>query len=358
MRKIRGKYPIFVQILYQMTKKGIIISVCSIAVVLVAVFLATRQKKYVAITGYAQGGKYVVTLSLPDRKTPPEDLKAGIDSILNVIDFSISGYNPESLLSKHNRGEFFEPDYVFSVALSQAYRHYIESEGVINCGAGALFDLWGFGFTPDSLPSESQIQEALAKSNFATYTGIADEVASVDPDQRVKFNFNAIAQGLSSDLVASYLYNKGVKDMLVNIGGEIVYVGQNPSGKRWRIGVDNPVDGNMEEGADLKGILECPENLHAIVTSGNYRKYYIKDGKKYAHTIDPRTGYPVTHNLLSATVIAENCLDADALATYCMVVGFEEAKALIERHPGLEGYLITSDGTWHSQGITIQTQDK
>jgi thiamine biosynthesis lipoprotein len=171
-----------------------------------------------------------------------------------------------------------------------------------------------------------------------------------------KLNYNAIAQGYSCDLVAKYLYSIGVKDMLVNIG-EIFCDGLNPSGQPWTVGIDKPVDGNNELGAQLQGVFKVPSGPHGVVTSGNYRKFYVKDGKKYAHTIDPRTGYPVTHNLLSATILAADGLTADAYATYCMVVGLEESVRFIESTPEIEGCLVYDDNgefkTWTSSGMTL-----
>ena len=164
---------------------------------------------------------------------------------------------------------------------------------------------------------------------------------------REVLNFNAIAQGYSCDLVASYLHSIGVKDMLVDIG-EIYCEGLNPEGKGWSIGIDTPEDGNDTPGAKLAGIWKSDGGAYGVVTSGNYRKYYIHDGKKYAHTIDPRTGRPVEHNLLSATVVAASATEADALATYFMVIGMEEARRFVEEHDGIEACLITSDTSWRS----------
>jgi thiamine biosynthesis lipoprotein len=145
--------------------------------------------------------------------------------------------------------------------------------------------------------------------------------------------------------------------MLVDIG-EFFCDGLNPSGKPWTIGIDRPVDGNNQPGADLQGIFRAPAGPHGIVTSGNYRKFYVRDGRKYAHTIDPRTGYPVDHNLLSATVVAGDAVTADAYATWCMVVGLEEAKAFLDGTYGFEGCLIyDQDGQmkcWCSAGFTLE----
>ena len=172
-----------------------------------------------------------------------------------------------------------------------------------------------------------------------------------------KLNFNAIAQGYTCDKIAEYLHSLGVRDMLVNIG-EIYCEGLNPSGKPWTIGVDRPVDGNMELGGQgLVGKWQGDGSGCGVVTSGNYRKFYVKDGRKYSHTVDPRTGYPVTHNLLSATIVAPDATLADAYATYCMVIGLDEAKRFIESMDELEGYLVYADGEsmaeWASSGFNL-----
>ena len=143
-----------------------------------------------------------------------------------------------------------------------------------------------------------------------------------------------------------------MEDMLVDIG-EIYCDGVNPSGEGWKIGIDNPVDGNNTPGKDLRAVWSSEGKACGIVTSGNYRKFYVKDGRKYAHTIDPRTGRPVTHNLLSATIVAPTAAEADAIATACMVMGPEKARAFIEEHEGLEAFLVSDDGVWASEGFTL-----
>jgi thiamine biosynthesis lipoprotein len=157
-------------------------------------------------------------------------------------------------------------------------------------------------------------------------------------------------------VVARYLYSIGVKDMMVDIG-EIFCDGVNPSGRPWTIGIDRPVDGNNSPGADLQEIFHVPAGPHGVVTSGNYRKFYVRDGQKFSHSIDPRTGYPVQHNLLSATVTAPDATMADAYATYCMVIGLEESKVFISSMPELEACLIyDEDGhmkSWCSDGFML-----
>ena len=291
--------------------------------------------KYVTFSGYAQGGIYNVKVNLAGVRCPEEEIAAAIDSLLEGIDFSISGYNHNSLLSRRNAGEEIVPDRYFTEISELSEKYKEMTDGAFDVAGGPLYDIWGFGFTADSLPSPDRIAAAMKECK-----------------EGKTLNFNAIAQGYSCDVIAGYLYSIGVKDMLVDIG-EIYCDGLNPSGKGWTIGVDNPVDGNNDPGADLRGIWQSDGRGCGIVTSGNYRKFYIKDGKKYAHTIDPRTGYPVEHDLLSATIVAPTAAEADALATACMVIGPEKAREFIESRPDIEGYLITSEGVWTSSGFNL-----
>jgi len=301
----------------------------------VCLLAGCRRDAYAVFTGYAQGGTYTVKADLTGVAVPQEEIGAHIDAILDSIDFSLSGYNKSSLLTRFNAGEEIVPDRFFREirALSDKYR--AETGGAFDVASAPLFDIWGFGFTSDSLPDPARVQAALLACK----------------EEKV-LNFNAIAQGYTCDVVADYLHSLGVHAMLVDIG-EIYCEGLNPSGRGWTIGVDNPVDGNDTPGQDLKGVWQSDGGACGIVTSGNYRKFYLKDGKKYAHTIDPRTGYPVEHGLLSATIVAPTAAEADALATACMVLGPEAAKELIRSRPELEGYLIMDTGTWTSDGFSL-----
>lgn len=297
-----------------------------------------RRTGYAIFTGYAQGGVYTVKADLSGVSTPEATIGATIDSLLTGIDFSLSGYNKNSLLSRYNAGEAIEPDRFFREVRALSDRYKEETGGAFDVTAAPLFDIWGFGFTADSLPDPGRVAAALAACK----------------EEKV-LNFNAIAQGYTCDVIAGYLHSLGVKNMLVDIG-EIFCEGVNPSGKGWTIGVDNPTDDNDTPGKDIRSIWQSDGGACGIVTSGNYRKFYIKDGKKYAHTIDPRTGYPVTHDLLSATIVAPTGAEADALATACMVIGPEKARELIESRPDIEGYLIMAGGTWMSEGFAARAR--
>ena len=344
----------------------------TLAVALLTIFSCTPKDRYVSFSGYAQGGTYTVKFNLNGRdgmiKEKPEAIRDSVDAILQNIDNSLSGYNKRSLLSTFNAGLSITPDSLFLDIYERAYEIYEETDGVLDVASAPLFDIWGFGFKSGEMPDDSKVKETLASSgmkrlvkdiraaaNDGTLTGT--ELLADSGQVAPKLNYNAIAQGYSCDVVARYLYSLGVKDMMVDIG-EIFCDGRNPSGKPWGIGIDRPVDGNNTLGADLQGIFRIPSGAYGVVTSGNYRKYYIKDGKKYAHTIDPRTGYPVTHNLLSATILAPDATMADAYATYCMVVGLEAAMEFLASREDLEGCLVYDENgefrTWTSSGFVLE----
>ncbi len=336
----------------------------------------TPQKKYITISGYAQGGTYAVTLNLIGKNgyidKSVKELEHDVDSILLAIDNSVSGYNKGSILSKFNNGEKVKPDNIFIDLYKKSYFYYEETDGALDVASGALFDAWGFGFKSNELPSKEEVEELLAaigmdllKPNI-NIEELVDSLGFLEPSLLLKeeykniypvLNFNAIAQGYSSDLVASYLDELGVEDYLVNIG-EISSKGLNSRGEAWTIGLDAPIDGNDRPGEQLQGIFSLPIQASGVVTSGNYRKFYIKDGKKYAHIIDPRTGYPVEHNLLSVTILAPTATEADAYTTYCMVIGLEEAKAFINSRKELEACFVyeaeNKMSVWTSPGFTLQ----
>lgn len=306
--------------------------------------------RYIAVTGYAQGGTYTVKMNLEGVRERPEAIGKHIDSLLTLIDTTLSGYNKGSLLSRFNRGETIEPNAVFRDIFSAAKGYRDETDGAVDVAAAPLFDAWGFGFSRDSFPSDETVRMLTETSSMDF---IPQDLTAANGQ---KLNFNAIAQGYSCDIIAAYLYSIGVRDMLVDIG-EIYCDGVNPSGRPWTLAVDKPEDGNNDPGVRIQGKWQSDGGPCGIVTSGNYRKFYIRDGKKYAHTIDPRTGRPVEHNLLSATIKAPTAMDADAYATYCMVIGLEEAEAFLSGRDDLEGYLIyEEDGqmkTWSSEGFVL-----
>lgn len=332
-----------------------------------------ERDRFIQVSGHAQGGVYSVKVNLKGVHVAPEEVRDSVEAILTRIDTTLSGYNKGSLLSRFNAGETIRPNGLFLEMYRVAYGWYERSAGVLDFAAGPLFDVWGFGFKSGEMPSDEEVAEIKSSCGMGllkpVMTPRPDGTLSVrdvridGTDAPVVLNYNAIAQGYSCDLVAAYLYSIGAKDMLVDIG-EIWCDGHNPSGRSWSVGIDRPFDrpsdGTDELGADLDGVWSSAGTGAGIVTSGNYRKYYVRDGHKYAHSIDPRSGYPVQHNLLSATVVSpDGAADADALATWCMVVGLDEAQALLSGLAGVEGYLIytAEDGSmteWASPGFTLK----
>ncbi len=318
-----------------------------------------QRSNYISVTGFAQGSEYMVKLSLEGVDEAfgrdPGLLKEGIDSVLEAVDNSLSGYNKGSILSRFNTGQTVTPDGIF-INMYNISREFGEmTGGALDVSAGPLFDAWGFGFKDGGLPSEAEVARLRAACGMDRLVGdIRDAIGpdgALDPRDLLLpqyaggalpvLNFNAVAQGYSCDLVADYLRGAGVRDFLVMLGGgEIRCEGLNPAGKPWTVGVDKPVDGNDTPGAMVEGTISSGGRACGIATSGNYRKFYVRDGRKYAHTIDPRTGRPAEGSLLSATVIAPDATAADALATYCMVIGLEEAEAFIRSRTELEAYFI------------------
>ena len=331
-----------------------------LAILAVLLFSACVERdRFIQVTGYAQGGTYSVKVNLKGVSVSPEEVRDSVESILTRIDTTLSGYNKGSLLSRFNAGETIRPNRLFLEMYRTAYAWFERSGGVLDFAAGPLYDAWGFGFKSGEMPSDEAVAAikascgmGLLKPSMVPRPDGTLSVADVridGTDAPVVLNYNAIAQGYSCD-------------MLVDIG-EIWCDGKNPSGQAWNVGVDRPfdrpTDGTDEVGAELDGIWSSDGSGSGVVTSGNYRKYYVRDGRKYAHSIDPRSGYPVQHNLLSATVVSPGgAADADALATWCMVVGLDEAKALLLSLDGVSGYLIyaAEDGSmteWATPDFTL-----
>ena len=344
-----------------------------IAVLAVLLLSACGERdRFIQVSGHAQGGVYAVKVNLKGVPVTPEEVRDSVESILTRIDTTLSGYNKGSLLSRFNAGETIRPNGLFLEMYRVAYGWYERSEGVLDFAAGPLFDAWGFGFKSGEMPSDEEVAAIKASCGMGLLKPVMTprsdgRLSSADlrvdgSDAPVILNYKAIAQGYSCDLVAAYLYSIGAKDMLVDIG-EIWCDGHNPAGRSWNVGVDRPYDrpsdGTDELGAELDGIWSSEGSGAGIVTSGNYRKYYVRDGRKYAHSIDPRTGFPVQHNLLSATVVSPaGAADADALATWCMVIGLDSARDLLQSMEGVEGYLIytAGDGSmteWATPGFTL-----
>jgi FAD:protein FMN transferase len=300
------------------------------------------RAELIVLSGEAQG----TTFNIRYHGAGAVNYQQAVDSILKVIDQSLSNWVGNSTISLFNKqNELTTNDEHFIRMMLESKSIYQVSNGAFDPAVMPLVKAWGFGPEGPAVKANQNIDSLLLLVNWdfdmtMTNDGSGKTVVQFVKNSPVQFDFNAIAQGYSVDVVFEFLRNNGVKDMMVEIGGEVRAMGKNDKGELWRIGIDKPVE---EAERTLQAIAEI--NNKAIATSGNYRKFYEKDGQRYAHTINPKTGYPVQHNLLSATVLAETCANADAYATVFMVLGLEESLAFLQNHPelNLEAYFINSD---------------
>ncbi|MCL2097254.1 MAG: FAD:protein FMN transferase [Bacteroidales bacterium] len=298
-------------------------------------------QQYKIIDGFALGTTYHIIY----RDVQERDFQPAIDSVLAVFCKSLSIYDSTSIIAKVNRNEPIEVDDFFEKVFNRSYEIYEASDGAFDISAAPLFDAWGFGFKHKEKITP-QIIDSLKKIIGMDKIWLEGRRA-VKTDPRVSLSMNAVAKGYASDVVAMWLEDRGIADYLVEIGGEIRCVGKNKQGKPWAVAIDRPEDGNMIPGENVQAVVQLTNR--SMATSGNYRKYYVEDGRKYAHTINPKTCYPVTHSLLSATVFAADCMTADAYATVLMVLGVDEAKQLLNEHSELDAYLIyEEDGAMKS----------
>ena len=269
-----------------------------------------------------------------------ESLKLDIDNELKRFDASLSMFNDSSIISRINRNEESIVDSLFSKVFKVAMTVSAITDGCFDITVAPLVNAWGFGFTEETAPSQAKIDSILQIVGWQKVQLTAEgKVEKQDP--RIMLDCSAIAKGYAVDVIADLLRKKGVKNYMVDIGGEVDVAGVNSSGGLWRIGISKPDDDPESRNQDLQTILEISDK--GIATSGNYRNFYYKDGMKYAHTIDPKTGHPVQHSILSSTVIAKECIIADAFATAFMVMGMERAKELLEKNHDIEAFFIYSD---------------
>lgn len=275
-----------------------------------------------------------------------ESLDSQIVATLQQVDASMSVFNPQSTLSSINQGRTDKADAMLYEVLTKAREVSEATDGSFDVTVMPLVNAWGFGFKHGAMPDAAAVDSLRALVGYTRLTlGPDSTVHRADP--RMSIDCGAIAKGYGVDRVARLLANHGVRNFMVEIGGEVVVKGRNPNGHKWQIGVSKPVEGDSVQGEALQTILAL-ENC-ALATSGNYRNYYIKDGRKYAHTIDPRSGRPVQHSLLSATVIAPDCTTADAYATAFMVMGMEQAEQVLAKNRSLRAYFIYADGEGRMQ---------
>lgn len=275
----------------------------------------------------------------------------GIDSIFRLMDATASLYDSGSVVSRLNRNEPVEinPLFVRLFRLSETISE--RTAGTFDITVGPLVRAWGFYRKQGKEPSITMIDSLKSLIGYRKVTLTENGLIKEDP--RFMLDFNAIAQGLTVDLVSEYLDQMAIENYLVEIGGEVRTKGLRGKNEPWRIGIERP---SPSDSAAQEVGITISLSGRSVATSGNYRKYFIRDGRKFSHTIDPAKGAPVEHHLLSVSVVAGDCATADALATACMVMGPEKAKRFLEDYQGVEGFFVYSDEsgallTFHTTGF-------
>lgn len=311
-------------------------------------FSSCRDYQKIAFTGKVQGTYYAVTYF--DREG--RFFQNEIDSLLSEFDQIASLWVENSVISKVNRNETsVELSDVFIDLFDLAREVSEKTDGAFDVTAGPLITAWGFSFREKIKMDQQKVDSILEFTGYEKINLQDGDIIKEDP--RIQLDFNAIAQGYSVDLVADFLRSKGVDRFLVDIGGEVFASRTKPYHEQWKVGIEKPIEGQIAE-RKLEAIVFLKNK--ALATSGNYRKFYVEDGVKYSHTIDPETGYPARHSLLSTSVMADKCAVADAYATAFLVMGLEKAKKYISEHNELEGYFIYADedgdfNIWYTPGM-------
>lgn len=335
-----------------MTKIGIFFWFIFIFTLISCNFQRSENSNYFKISGKAQGTTYQIIYE----DSLKRNFKSDIDSLFLRIDSSLSTYKANSMISKFNASDsgFFIDSLFYKMLLNSRYV-YLIADSAFDPSINPVLTFWGFNkekIENQNKISSNEIENLLKLKGFNLLQLDINGVSHIfenwpntistspiflkKPIGLFELNFNAIAQGFSVDLIDNFLTVHNIKNFMIEVGGEMKVKGQNAENKPWRLGVDYPSEDNTSR--KLKSVISLQNG--AVATSGNYRKFYIKDGVKYAHTINPKTGFPVKHSLLSATIKSKDCWLSDGLATACMVNGVEWSKQLPNKLNGVEVYLI------------------
>lgn len=280
-----------------------------------------------------------------------EDLQEEIRRQMESVNASLSMFNPNSVIAKLNRNESDSTDILFRKLFNTALQVYQATDGAFDITVGPLVNAWGFGVKQNTFPDSARIDSIVRFVGMEKLALVNDKIQKKFPE--IEMDASSIAKGLGVDLVAELLDSRGIKDYMVEIGGELRVKGFSNKKRAWRIGIDRPVDDVAAEDRQLQFIVGLTSG--ALATSGNYRNFYIHEGKKYAHTINPKTGYPVQTEILSASVYARTCMESDAYATAFMVMGLQKSRQILQADPELEAcFIYTENGklkTWESPGF-------
>jgi len=323
------------------------------------ILISCREKDpFIRIKGSTQGTSFSIICE-KRHGLNEKRLNRGISDILTRIDNSLSVYNSSSVISRMNRNEDVLADRYFTEVFNLSREISDLTGGAFDITVGPLVRAWGFG--PEARAKFDTTKLDSLKQLVGYWKVKLENGRLIKEKPEIMLDVNAIAQGYTVDVIGRYFDSLGVKNYLIEVGGEVKVKGAK-EGKPWRIGIDRPYENNLLPGADLQAVIELKDR--ALATSGNYRKYYEENGVKYSHTIDPHTGYPARSRLLSATILSKECAVADAIATASMVMGLEKTIEFLENHPEFEAFLIYSDTsgyfrTWASETLKASiTEEK
>ena len=322
----------------------------TLAITLFSLVACTEQnpREYIKIQGFAQGTTYHITYYSPEKK----DFTPAITMLLEKVDSSMSVYRKNSIINAFNTSsEGSQIGSLLAKAVMQSQQYNRQTQGAFDITLGPLVKAWGFHAKRNEVPDAKTIEQL--KKRTGNHMIELNDLFLSKKHPEVTIDVNAMAQGFTVDIIADYLEQHNIADYLVELGGEIRTAGISPRNAKWLVGIEKPIE-NSISGEAIQVYIELAEE--ALVTSGNYRKFFIRNGVKYSHTIDPKTGYPVTHTLLSATVIDKKSARTDALATAFMVMGAEKAKEWLSKNTGVEAYLISSNTEggyeiWMTEGM-------
>jgi len=310
-----------------------------IGVLLMAAGCKQTTSKYIANNGTVYGTYYNIKYESPDGK----DLQTEIDEEFSKYTLIFSHYEKNSTISKINRNEEVTLEPEFITCFNKAMEVSEITGGAFDITAGPLINAWGFGPEDRLKMTQEKVDSLKAFTGYQKIHLVDGKIVKDNP--AMQLNMSAIAKGYTCDLIGKFLAGKGCLNYMVDIGGEEVAKGKNEKGNTWTIGIRKPNEDPFN--SDLEAVIELPD--HALATSGNYLNFYEENGKKYAHTIDPASGYPVQHSILSSTVLANDCMTSDAYATAFMVLGKDAGIEIQKKVPGLEIYFIYADEDGNNQ---------
>ncbi|MDG1283912.1 MAG: FAD:protein FMN transferase [Flavobacteriales bacterium] len=292
-------------------------------------------------SGQAQGSYYHIKYMSEDGL----DYSFQIDSILLEIDSSLSLYKSYSVISRLNNKELVRTDSMFNTVFLASKKIFNQTDGYFDCSVSPLVKYYGFynlGYLDSVSIDSSKVRNIVSNIGLDKINIYGD---SLDLPKNMKIDFNAIAQGYTVDLISEFLLDQNISNFLVEVGGELLARGLNADNLPWRVGVDKPSD-TLINNNRFQFIIDLKNK--ALATSGNYRKFYVRNGNKYSHTINPKTGFPAQNNLLSVSVVHNNCMLADAYATAFMAMGVDKTKKFVFENSEIEIYLVytSSNGNW------------